>query len=85
MTEVWKVAGGRAWQTRYDPATNTNPSHLPLTVSRVHLTDGTPNSRTGRNVRALCGATMWPNRVPEDHPARICAECRRRHEGPLYA
>lgn len=43
----------------------------------VHLTDNTRYSRTGRNLKALCGASVtpdWPVGI-ESADARICPKC----------
>jgi hypothetical protein len=41
----------------------------------VHLTDGTAYSRTGRNLRALCGVSVRPDRFELPTNYRVCPTC----------
>lgn len=53
----------------------------------VHLTDGTAGSRTGRNLRSLCGKLVRPD---ADTPGnidegRLCAKCNRARDDLIDA
>lgn len=56
-------------------------------VGLVHLTDGERFSRTGRNLRALCGTSVRPDRIGEEllDAGRLCPKCRRERDARIDA
>lgn len=58
---------------------------------RYHLTDGTPASRTGRNLKAVCGVSVRPETPEGIDTGKLCPDCRAEKErreltaGPGFA